>query len=79
MSRAVVQVALVGSSAAEPRMRCRLVLADERDRFGAVGGFGDDVHVGLAVDEGVEAVTDECLVVGEQAEIILGPARRRAG
>ena len=36
------------------------------ERVDAVLGLGDDLHVGLAVDQQAQAATDDAVVVGDQ-------------
>ena len=45
---------------------CGWVRAGELDGVGAVGGFGDDLHVGLVVDDHPKPAAYQRLIVGEQ-------------
>ena len=41
-------------------------------RLGAVGGFGDDLEVGLGVDHVLEPLTHERVVVGDRIRVTIG-------
>src|SRR2546422_7504423 len=59
-----------------------LVLLDELDDLGAVGGPGRDLHVGLAVQQRAQAFDYDGVVVGEQhadhGPRLIPPAARRS-
>ena len=52
------------------------MLGGQLDCFRPVGGLGDDGQIGLAVDQGAEAVAHQGLVVGEQYPDHVGVSTR---
>ena len=44
----------------------RALAQRELDRLDAVGGLGDDLHVGLAVEQQLQPAADDPVVVGDQ-------------
>lgn len=63
-----VRMAAAGNSA---RMR-EVASQVGFDGFLAVGGFADDRHIGLAVDDGGEAVADNVVIVDYRGPKCLG-------